>query len=96
MLKIKDSVDLKELEKFGLIKLDIIKNDVEIIEKDVYCYIDEYDKEYITNNCIGRCDVQFFINNKREIDFCAWPEMLCISYILEKIYDLTKADIIEK
>lgn len=93
-LKIKKDADLKELEKH-LIKLNILDNE-EIYIENVYCCVSEEDKEFIKDNNIDNCFVQFFINNKNEIDYCCYPEMRNEDIIDEKIFDLTKLDLLEK
>ena len=82
MLKIKESVDLKELEKFGFTfwengcgttgyAYDTIKGSITIVEKDK-----EFNNEYIVERKI--------------------PISQALMCNLELLYDLIKADIIEK
>ena len=82
MLKIKDNVDLKELEKFGFTffengsgttgyAYDTIKGSITIIEKDR-----EFNNEYI---------------DERKI-----PVSQALMCNLELLYDLIKADLVEK
>ena len=94
ILKLKRKANLKELEKH-LIKLNIIENN-KCIHKNVYCCVEEKEKIYIKNNNIQNCFVQFFINRKREIDHCNYPEERNEEVINIKIFDLTKADLLEK
>lgn len=63
MLKIKDNVDLKELEKFGFKKLDILDHK-KVIAKDVYCLVDSDDEEFIKNNTIDDFLVQYYFDKK--------------------------------
>lgn len=77
MLKIKDNVDLKELEKFGLVKDD---------------HFDLFTRyEYKPNN--GTC---LYVDEYRNIIiFPTYYDRLSIK-IMDKLYDLIKADLIEK
>ena len=75
MLKIKDNVDLKELEKFGFKEDDILEGKITGLtngEVDIELYDSIYDKW-----------------NTRKI------YVLCSGY-LDTIYDLIKADLVEK
>ena len=92
MLKIKDNE--KELEKH-LIKLNIMDGD-ECIATNVYCCIEKENKEYIKNNCIDDYLVEFFIDKNNEISYCQFPECRNEEVILDKIYDLTKANLTYK
>lgn len=72
MLKIKDNVDLKKLEKFGLIRtteddghIDWYELNVENESEYLYIMVSLYDKEIFGN-------------------------------YLDKLYDLIKADLVEK
>lgn len=94
MLKIRDGVDLKELEKY-LIKLNILDGD-NIFLSNVYCFVSNEDKEYIKNNCIDDFLVQFYINNDNEIDYCTYPEQRNNTEIQNILYELIKADLVEK
>ena len=82
MLKIKDNIDLKELEKYGFTffengcgttgyAYDTIKGSITIIEKDR-----EFNNEYI---------------DERKI-----PISQALMCNLELLYDLIKADLVEK
>lgn len=95
MLKIIDDVDLKELEKH-LIKLNIKDNNEKFIQKNVYCCVSEDDKEFIRNKSIESYLVQFFINNENEIEHYYCPTKKDEELIIEKIFDLTKAGLVEK
>lgn len=81
MLKIKDNVELKELEKFGLVLN---------YECDKHTGV-----SYIT-------DIYKMWNNSEQysLRFQAIPEMFKLVYIqsdgLDTLYDLIKADLVEK
>lgn len=85
MLKIKDNINLKKLEKYGFIKL---KND---FRKHKYSW-----KRDLGNNCY----YELYVNrdNELHIDIVAnWNYGLRITHRLQdKIYDLIKADLVEK
>ncbi len=104
-LKIKDNVDLKELEKY-LKKLTIMDGneiyvDYETDErcKDVYCFIDEYDNQIyndeIKKGYIDNDVVQFYFNSHKKMDYCTYSENLNIMAICYKVYELTKANLVE-
>ena len=95
MLKIKDNVDLKELEKFGFVKLDIL-DDEKVIAKGVYCLIDNDDKEFIRNNVIDDFFVQYYFDNNKYKKYCTYPEQRNQSLIESTDFNLIKADIVEK
>ncbi|MEI3530654.1 MAG: hypothetical protein V8Q75_06335 [Bacilli bacterium] len=95
MLKIKDNVDSKELEKYGFIKLNIMDGD-DCIETNVYCAIQEDDKRFIENNCINDYFVEFYFNNKGEIDYCCYPEQRNEPFFNSIMFDLIKAGLVEK
>ena len=95
-LKIKKDADPKDLEKH-LMKLDIIDNydEKEIYKQGVYCCVDEY----TANTCddkVCEFEVQFYINEKREIAYCTYPECRSEDIILDKVYDLIKAGLLVK
>lgn len=94
MLKIKDNIDLKELEKH-LLKLNIMDGD-ECRYTNVYCCISQDNKKFIENNCIDDYFVNFFINKQNKIDFCTYPEMLNWREVFNGIYDLIKDGLVEK
>ncbi len=94
ILKLKKNIDVKELEKH-LIKLNIM-DDNKCIHKNVYCCVEEEDKIHIKHNNIQNDYVQFFINRKREITYCNYPEERNEEAINIKIFDLTKVDLLEK
>lgn len=79
-LKFNHDEDIKELEKY-LTKETIYGSDKKW-HKDVYCLLDEDD------------DVEFFINEKGEIDYVQYPECIDWDNVLCKIYDLIKANLL--
>ena len=78
MLKIKDNVDLKELEKYGfeyhrmVYTKEIIRTGEDILERKTI-YVSEYDREISIKNGLFNIDEE-----------------------LNTIYDLIKADLVEK
>lgn len=95
MLKIKDGIDLKELEKYGFIKVNIMDGD-ECVFTNIYCAINDEDKIYIENNCINDYFVQFFINEDNEVDYCCYPEQRSETFIENKFFELIKDELVEK
>lgn len=81
MLKIKDSVDLKELEKYGFKYCDVSKYDD---------FLDEKFMSYIYKN------KQIYIDEDRSFAHCEWPESMNLSEKEDMLYDLIKADLVEK
>lgn len=80
MLKIKDNVDLKELEKFGF--------------KKIYSnYILECESIGMVTEIIINGSKQNRYNNSGEIFFSKWE---INDPALEVLYDLIKADLVEK
>ena len=99
MLKIKDNVDLKELEKFGF-KETKSGNWVYIEEKTIYFYRD--DKKKLRKEV---CSDLININRYREISIIAdmnqFPKEEITRYgasiyKIDLLYDLIKADLVEK
>lgn len=84
MLKIKDNVDLKELEKFGFV-LKEVKN-FNKRKVNVYCLLDKDDKD----------DIQFYFRENRTIAYNNYPECRSENQIYDALYDLIKADLVEK
>jgi oligoribonuclease NrnB/cAMP/cGMP phosphodiesterase (DHH superfamily) len=85
MLKIKDNVDLKELEKFGLEKdNEYIKIDGDLIIYSKYCWKDMY--LYITENRIIYAEQCDYIKG----------QVLGGNENFDTLYDLIKADLVEK
>lgn len=78
MLKIKDNVDLKELEKYGF-----KKNEIEFTN----CYIKRETKGYIEIN------EHHYISL---LDFTDSDYPVVDESILDTLYDLIKADLVEK
>lgn len=94
MLKIKDGLDLKELEKFGFVKStqDFITFQKNYLPKENHFLLDIetksliYETEFSVVVCLGR-EVSFegnFFNGYIE------------DFYNETIFDLIKADIVEK
>ena len=79
MLKIKEGIDLKELEKYGFKEID----DLGVIN---YCY--------------SKGDSELVINSSRniyiDIDCECWLNFDLPNEILNVVYDLIKADLVEK
>lgn len=85
MLKIKDNVDLKALEKFGFEKLD---NDIRGHKYSWKRYFDstQYYEIYIAKD--NRISIYIF---------CNWGYQIRINSKLQiKLYDLIKANLVEK
>ena len=95
MLKIKDNVDLKKLEKFGFKKLNIIDHE-KIIAENVYCLVDNEDIEFIKNNTIDRFLVQYYFDIEGYQVYCTYPEERNEGLINDTNFDLIKADLVEK
>ena len=79
MLKIKDNVDLKELEKFGFKQMKIMQGAGNL--ETFYKYETDYDNYFIAE-CKNRIIIYNQFTVKNELD--------------DKIYDLIKADLVEK
>ena len=78
MLKIKDNVDLKELEKYGfehhtMIYVKEIKRNSEFLKEEKVIYVEEEDREISIHKGLFNVDEE-----------------------LDTIYDLIKADLVEK
>lgn len=82
MLKIKDNVELKELEKYGFIKLE------NAIRGHKYTYI-RYDD-------FGRELYNLYINKNNYIRFRSPESVLIAGSMQDLLYDLIKADLVEK
>lgn len=95
MLKIKDNVDLKEVENYGFKKLNIMDGD-DCIETNVYCAIQKENKCFIENNCINNYFVEFYFDDKREINYCCYPEQRSQSFYNFIMYGLIKDGLVEK
>ena len=89
MLKIKDSVNLKELEKFGFKYCDVSKYDEYLKEE-----LEEEGKErfmsYIYKN------KEIYIDEDRSFAHCEYPECMDLDEKEDMLYDLIKADLVEK
>ena len=94
-LRIRKDADPKELEKH-LVKLDILYNvGDEYLYKNTYCCMDEEDmNKYRTNPHAHAFEVEFYINEKREIAYCTYPECRSEEVILNKVYDLITAGLL--
>ena len=80
MLKIKDNVDLKELKKYGF----------------KYCDISKYD-EFLENKFMSYLfKGQTYIDEDRKFSSCVWPEEVDTYANEDMLYDLIKADLVEK
>ena len=99
MLKIKDSVDLKELEKFGFIKhkrIDIRHDKNGSYEEEFYL------KDYgdtIIEVCISRINSDWrHLNDLYEVHIGIDQECSggALEYVIQDIYDLTQARLVEK
>lgn len=88
-LKVRDDIDLKELEKFGF----------ELTEgTSVYCYKDsgktiETETKY-QYYCAG--DIEISIEDRIVTSIGNWEDISDLDTFLCKIFDLTKAGILEK
>ena len=80
MLKIKDSVDLKELEKFGFIKCDYGDKSL------VYEHKEMSEKTF----------QWILINNKREIDLSCEFYDTSLDILQNVLFDLIQAGLVEK
>lgn len=81
MLKIKNSVDLKELEKYGFIEVEEGMSD---FSSNVRWWYSKYKDEY---ECLT-----VFEDRTLYLGTDAYGD----SYVLNKLYDLIKADLVEK
>lgn len=102
MLKIKDNVDLKELEKFGFeVKMHInyFNEDTEDEYKEIYKYARK--EIVIILGSDYKVDCSIIIDEKnRTIGFgfvtCKYEYELYKKFVEETLYDLIKADLVEK
>lgn len=78
MLKIKDNIDLKELEKYGMKYTPYSVDDGE---------------EWLDFTTCGTLDFLYFDKSKYLVDESGMPRK---DYDLEILYDLIKADLVEK
>lgn len=104
-LKIVDNVDLKELDKY-LKKLTIMNDNKVYVDyetnkkcKDLYCFVNRNDNRTYGDNIekgyIDSFEVQFYFNSHKEMSCCTYPEFLDIESICCKVYELTKANLVE-
>lgn len=108
MLKIKDNVDLKELEKFGFKKYDIEQSTWRSLHsKDKYKFIGEKYREVgykLDDGCNEITIAESRVNcdwnisyEPREIYVCESDYEMGVSMqAYDVIFDLIKADIVEK
>ncbi len=93
MLKIKDSVDLKELEKFGFTYREHYKNYTKLhSQKDYEDYVDNYIQ--IGNDRILQPYARLL--NGHDKDYIDKTQVIIKDEFLDTIYDLIKADLVEK
>ena len=96
MLKIKDNVDLKELEKYGF---TILVDDKELEKRtkkdpsDYYCSRAFKD---IGHHFTLVIEIDEYYNQITIIPNNEFPMKLSISWQLDLLYDLIKADLVEK
>lgn len=93
MLKIKDNVDLKELEKFGFIYREHYKNYSKgHFDKDYEDYVDNYIQ--VGNDKILSPYTR--ILNGHDTEYCDKNQTNIKNQFLDTLYDLIKADLVEK
>lgn len=85
MLKIKDNVDLKELEKYGFVDDEIYRRKVKI---KTMMTKEKWNSEIVGIDLITK-QLQLFIDDE-------YYENYTQSDTLDFIYDLIKADLVEK
>ena len=91
MLKIKDNVDLKELEKYGFHNVDWdYENDCEM--ENANCYGEFYSKRISCDD--GYCDI--YLDDKKIYTQMTSHYFCILNCIYETLYDLIKADLVEK
>ena len=91
MLKIKDNVDLKELEKFGFIKT---KNDTYFKNEPNDAY--EQFETNIVINPVGTFEKNEIIFEIADLDNSEEKSDIDIGARIDTLYDLIKADLVEK
>lgn len=93
MLKIKDGIDLKELEKFGFIYREHYKNFTKLhSEKNYEDYVDNYIQ--IGNDRILKPYARLL--NGHNKDYVDEEQVIIKDEFLDTLYDLIKVDIVEK
>lgn len=93
MLKIKDNVDLKELEKYGFVYREYYKNYIKLhSDKNYEDYVDNYIQ--VGNNRILKPYARLL--NGHETDYICKSQVNIKDEFLNTIYDLIKADLVEK
>ena len=88
MLKIKDNVDFKELEKFGFIKMHM-----EILEKEIK--IKDFPMFKNVKHISIRIDYTKHIGKRKNWHYYR-RQPYCFDNELGILYDLIKADLVEK
>lgn len=92
MLKIKDNVDLKELEKFGFMHRKLWDNYMKLhSEKNFEDYVDNYLE---IDNRILKPFARTL--NGYETKYCDNKQVNIKDEFLDTLYDLIKADLVEK
>ena len=93
MLKIKDNVDLKELEKFGFTYRKYYTNYTKLhSNKNYEDYVDNYIQ--IGNDRILKPYARLL--NGHETDYIDKGQVIIKDEFLDTLYDLIKADLVEK
>lgn len=91
MLKIKDNIDLKELEKFGFHNVDWdYENDCEM--ENANCYGEFYSKRIFYDD--SYCDI--YLDNKKIYIRMKDYRFYLLNCVCETLFDLIKADLVEK
>ena len=97
MLKIKDNIDLKELEKFGFkYRERWYDNEPESEDNSSYYELDldDNNRSYATVCCYTR-EIFIPIGLYRDISKYFYPRSRCLEN-LDWLFDLIKADLVEK
>lgn len=93
MLKIKDDIDLKELEKFGFAYREHYKNYIKLhSNKDYEDYVDNYIQ--IDKNRVLRAYTR--ILNGHDTEYCDKSQTNIKDEFLDTIYGLIQAGLVEK
>ena len=96
MLKIKDNVDLKELEKFGF-KILLDENEFEKnIKKDITNFYCTRAYKNIGNHFTIVIENDEYENQIIILPDSEFPLKLSLSWQLDLLYDLIKADLVDK
>lgn len=93
MLKIRDDIDLKELEKFGFVYRKHYKNYTKLHnEKDYEDYVDNYIQ--VGSDRILRPYTRILIGHDTE--YCDKAQTNIKDQFLDTLYDLIQAGLVEK